>query len=120
MPEMTSFVVSTALALISLGFNLYQHHKYTKRIGELHHSLTDWLFWTRSMRRKIDRYWDRAGRNPAPETLAGMAKTIIDGMAEDTGNIGRAMEKAIFQITNADPYERPWIKRESELGRDKA
>ena len=114
MPEMTSFVVSTALAIISFGFHLWQHHKYTKRIEALHHSLSAWLYWARSMRRKIDRHWNRVGRNPSPETLAGMSRTIVDDLAEDAGNIGRDIERTIFEITQADPYERPWIKAKSE------
>jgi hypothetical protein len=111
MDSWISFLVSTVLAVISIGFNLWQHHTYSNRVERLCGSLNAWWGWARSMRENIDRYWDFAGRNPKSPELIGNANGTIQGLAAATNHLAADIQKTCVALGFPDPYDKSWIKR---------
>ncbi len=103
-----SFAVSTILALISIAFNIWQHYKYRNQTEALRGCLSAWWHWAIAIRDHIDMYWDAAGKSNNPDTMLGIGKGTIDGLAKYSSRLADDIAKRGVYLGFPAPWEEPW------------
>lgn len=98
---------------VSLVYNLWQYHRYSKRREALGSSMADWWHFAISMRESIEVYWKGLSKNPSQEEARGNAKGVIDGLYAQSARLADAIERAAVAEGFRAPGDKFWGKREN-------
>lgn len=93
----TSFVVSTTLGLVSLGFNLWQHHVYTRRRDKFVSKSSSWMH---SVFDLAERASAHRGRLFAVHSVSPSGEVIpgLEDMKNTADHLGKDMWDTIADL----------------------